>query len=99
MRLKRCGQTLEQVSVIRFLRVLFDEKLTRKHHVDKIKDKCKMVNNILEMSVWIRAMLDYGCVVHSSTAVSNHKQLDVEQAQGLRTCSGTFESLPVAAIQ
>lgn len=45
--LKLYDQTLEEVKVIRLLGVLFDEKLTWKQHTDKVKDKCKKINNLL----------------------------------------------------
>lgn len=114
--LKLYGQTLEQVNEIRFLGVLFDAKLTWRQHVNKLKDKCKKVNNLLRclsgrdwgatraslMNIYqaiMRASLDYGCVAYMSAAESHLKKLDVEQAQGLRVCSGAFKSSPVAAIQ
>ncbi|XP_050975638.1 uridine 5'-monophosphate synthase isoform X1 [Labeo rohita] len=40
-------QQLEQVKVVRFLGVWFDEKLTWKVHLNKVKDKCKKVINML----------------------------------------------------
>ena len=49
--IKLNGQTLEQVKVIRFLGVLFDEKLTWRHHIERTKDKCKNVNNLFEMLI------------------------------------------------
>lgn len=39
---------LEQVKFISFLGVWFDEKLTWKIHLDKIKNKCKNIINILQ---------------------------------------------------
>ncbi len=45
--LKLNDQELEQVRVIRFLGVLLDEKLTWKQQIDKIKLKCKKINNVL----------------------------------------------------
>jgi len=45
--LKLQGNPLEQVKFVRFLGVWFDEKLTWKVHLDKIKDKCKKIINII----------------------------------------------------
>lgn len=45
--LKLYDQRLEQVRVIRFLGVLFDDKLTWRQHLDKEKTKCKKINNLL----------------------------------------------------
>lgn len=39
--LKLYDQILEQIKVVRFLGIWFDEKLTWKQHTDKVKDKCK----------------------------------------------------------
>lgn len=44
--LKLYGNPLEQVKIIRFLGVWFDEKLTWKIYLDKIKDKGKKIINI-----------------------------------------------------
>ena len=45
--LKLYGQVLEQVRGIRFLGIIFDEKLTWGQHIKKIINKCKKVNNLL----------------------------------------------------
>ena len=45
--LKLYGQKIEQVSVVRLLGVWLDEKMTWKQHIDKVRDKCKRVNNLL----------------------------------------------------
>lgn len=45
----------------------------------------------------MRASLDYGCVAYMSESHLN--KLDVEQAQGLRICSGVFKTSSVAAMQ
>ncbi len=45
--LKLYGQDLEQVKVVRFLGVFFDEKLTWCQHIDKVRNKCKKVNDVL----------------------------------------------------
>lgn len=45
--LKLYDQILEQVSVVRFLGVWFDEKLTWGQHIGKVKTKCKKINNLL----------------------------------------------------
>lgn len=45
--LKLYEQKLEQVSVVRFLGVIFDEKLTWKQHIEYVQIKCKKVNNLL----------------------------------------------------
>lgn len=104
--LRLYGQTLEQVKVIRFLGVIFDDKLK------KVRDKCKKINNLLRClsgNDWgatgkslvriyqalMRATLDYRCVAFMSAAESHLKKLDMEQAQALRTCSGAFKSSPV----
>lgn len=47
----------------------------------------------------MRATLDYGSIAYMSAAESHLEKLDVEQAQGLRICSGAFKTSPVAAIQ
>ncbi len=39
--LRLYGHGLEQVKAVRFLGVLFDEKLTWCQHIDKVKNKCK----------------------------------------------------------
>lgn len=46
--LKLYGQTLEQVKVVRFLGMWMDSKLTWKHHIMKIIDKCKKGLNVLK---------------------------------------------------
>ena len=45
--LKLYGHTLEQVKVIRFLGMWFEEKLTWHAHIEKVKGKCKKVINVL----------------------------------------------------
>lgn len=45
--LKLYEQKLEQVSSVRFLGVLFDERLTWKQHIEYVQNKCKKVNNLL----------------------------------------------------
>ncbi len=45
--LKLYGQDLEQVKVVRFLGVFFDEKSTWWQHIDKVRNTCKKVNNVL----------------------------------------------------
>ena len=49
--LKLYGQVIEQVTVVRFLGVFLDEALTWKQHIDKVKEKCKKVNNLLRCLV------------------------------------------------
>ena len=49
--LKLYGQLIEQVTVVRFLGVYLDEALTWRQHIDKVKDKCKKVNNLLRCLV------------------------------------------------
>lgn len=70
--------------MVRFLGMWLDEKLTWRQHIDKVKDKCKKVNNLL---------------AYMLAADFHLRKLDVQQAQGLRTCSGAFKSSPVAAVQ
>jgi len=45
--LKLYEQKLEQVSAVRFLGVIFDEKLTWKQHIEYVQNKCKKGNNLL----------------------------------------------------
>ncbi|CAJ1057684.1 RNA-directed DNA polymerase from mobile element jockey [Xyrichtys novacula] len=114
--IKLYDQTLEQAKVVRFLGVLFDEKLTWKQHIEKLRDKCKNVNNLMRCMAgrdWgatrksllniyqamMRSRIDYGSVAYMSAAESHLKKLDVEQAKGLRICSGAFKTSPVAALQ
>ncbi len=114
--LKLYGQVIEQVKVIRLLGMWFDEKLTWKQHIEKVRDKCKKINNLLRClsgrdwgatraslfniyQAMMRAALDYGCIGYVSAAASHLKKLDVQQAQGLRICSGAFKSSPISAIQ
>ena len=49
--LKLYGQIIEQVTVVRFLGVYLDEALTWRQHIDKVKEKCKKVNNLLRCLV------------------------------------------------
>ncbi|XDV47667.1 hypothetical protein PO909_017241 [Leuciscus waleckii] len=114
--IKLYGEILEQVRAIRFLGVIFDEKLTWGQHIEKTKDKCKSVNNLLRClsgrdwgasrksllniyKTMMRARIDYGSVAYMSAAECHLKKLDVEQAKGLRICSGAFKTSPVAALQ
>ena len=100
---------------MRLLGLLFDEKLTWKQHIDQVKGKCKKLNLLRCLSGrdWgatrsslfriyqavMRATLDYGCIAYMSAAESHLKKLDVEQARGLRICSGAFKTSPVSAMQ
>ena len=101
---------LEQVKVICFLGVLFDEKLTWRQHIEGTKDKCTNINNLLRWlssrdwgasgksllniyKTMMRARIDYRSVAYMSAAESHLKTLDVEQAKGLRICSGHFRPL------
>ncbi len=113
--LKLNDQELEQVRVIRFLGVLLDEKLTWKQQIDKIKLKCKTINNVLRCL----SGLDWGATRSSLRRIywalmrstfdygcslyvsirNKLKKLDIEQAQALRICIGAFKSSPVAALQ
>ncbi len=45
--LKLYSQPLEQMKIVRFLGMWFDEKLTWKIHLEKMVNKCKKIVNIL----------------------------------------------------
>lgn len=61
VKLKLYKQTLEQVSIIRYLGVWMDSKLTFGSHIQKLVDKCKKGVNVLRCL----AGVDWGATRHS----------------------------------
>ncbi len=68
VKLKLYEQILEQVSIIRYLGVWMDSKLTFGIHIQKVINKCKKGVNVLRCL----AGLDWGATIHSLKRVQVH---------------------------
>lgn len=98
--LKLYGNSLETVESFRFLGVHFDSRLTWRHHVRSIMDKCKLVINVMKCLVgldqgakvaYLKYMQHYkaGLWERRSTAKTVFKELD----QGPKTVLRSSKSI------
>lgn len=47
----------------------------------------------------LRSVWDYGCLAYMSASETRLKELEREQAQGIRTCTGALKTSPISALQ
>lgn len=46
----------------------------------------------------MRSVLDYGCLTYISASETTLKELDREQTQAIRTCTGAFKTSPIPTL-
>ena len=109
--IKLDGTSIKVADEAKFLRLVFDRRLTFRAHVIYLKTVCDKALNVLRVvghtdkvvllrlyRALVRSRLDYGCNVYGSASKSVLRTLDAVHHAGLRICLGAFRTSPVQSL-
>ncbi|XP_031347103.1 uncharacterized protein LOC116173624 [Photinus pyralis] len=84
---------------INYLTIKCEKSLNILKVLTKVGWGCDIHTALLMYKSYIRARLDYGCLLYGNAPKSQLKRLDIIQNKALRTCTGAMISTPTLAMQ